>query len=156
MLNGYPEQLKASISKATTAGMSTLNTFVLENDIWILDSGTTVEIYCRTNWLISLKNSVSSVQLPYGSSSNVLKSGDLTFTNSKKITNILYVPEFKLNLMSIAKLTKELSCSVTLLPKFSIMQYLYSGMVLGIRREDGVSLPFQDFYFIHSLTSSLY
>lgn len=52
------------------------------------------------------------------------------------LTNVLYVPDFKFNLLSVAKLTRDLSCSVSFFPKFCVLQGLYSGRVIGIGKED--------------------
>lgn len=112
MLKWYKEQSKTSTSRANATGMISSNTSLLGNDTWILDFGATGHIPYRSDWLPSLKNSDSGVQLPNGSHSNVLNVGDVAFGNSKKLTNVLYIPEFKHNLMSIAKLTKDLSCSI--------------------------------------------
>lgn len=45
------------------------------------------------------------------------------------------MPGFKFNLLSVSKITKELSCSVIFYPKFCTFQDLYSGKVMGIGRE---------------------
>lgn len=55
--------------------------------------------------------------------------------NKKKFSGVLYLPEFKYNLIYVAKLTNDLSCSITFYPNHVIMQDLSSGVVLGIGKE---------------------
>jgi len=54
---------------------------------------------------------------------------------NKCVDNILHGPDFKFNLLSVSKLTKQLRCSVNFYPDFCLFQELYSGKVLGIGRE---------------------
>lgn len=55
--------------------------------------------------------------------------------------NVLHVPDIKFNLISVAKLTKDLLCSVSFFPKFCVLQALYSGKMIGIgRKSDGLYL----------------
>lgn len=51
--------------------------------------------------------------------------------------NILYVPDFRFNLLSVSKLTRELSCSVNFFPDFYVFQNLYNDKVKGIGKERG-------------------
>ena len=49
------------------------------------------------------------------------------------------MPEFQFNLLSVAKLTKELQCCVSFFPDFFIIQDLFNGKVKGIGEErDGL------------------
>lgn len=50
---------------------------------------------------------------------------------------MLYVPNFKFNLLSVAKLTKELKCIANFFPDFCVYQDLWNGKVKGIGRERG-------------------
>jgi len=55
--------------------------------------------------------------------------------------NVLHVPDFKFNLLSVSQITKALSCVVLFFPEFCVFQGLYNGKVLGIGRErDGLYL----------------
>ena len=46
--------------------------------------------------------------------------------------NVMYIPEFKHNLLSVSKLTMELNCSVHFYPDFCSFHDLFSGRVKGI------------------------
>lgn len=52
------------------------------------------------------------------------------------ITKVYHIPEFKYNLLSVSKVTKELNCSVTFFPHFCVFQELYTGKVREIDKED--------------------
>ncbi|XP_070014454.1 uncharacterized protein [Nicotiana sylvestris] len=51
------------------------------------------------------------------------------------MSNVLVVPDFMFNLLSMSKLTKELSRSVNFFPGFCVFQELWSGKVKGIGRQ---------------------
>ncbi|XP_075098909.1 uncharacterized protein LOC142175808 [Nicotiana tabacum] len=51
------------------------------------------------------------------------------------LRDVLHVLDFKFNLMSVSKLTRELSCCPAFFPDFCIFQDLYSGKVLEIGKE---------------------
>lgn len=53
-----------------------------------------------------------------------------------KLKNVLHVPDFKFNLMSVSKLTRDLSCAAIFLPELCMFQDLYNGRVKGIDKED--------------------
>lgn len=55
--------------------------------------------------------------------------------------NVLHVPNFKFNLLSVNRLIKDLLCSISFFPNFCVMQALSNGKVIGIGREhDGLCL----------------
>lgn len=51
------------------------------------------------------------------------------------LKNGLHLLDFIFNLTSIAKLTRDLICSVNFFPNFCVLEELYSGKVIGIGRE---------------------
>ena len=77
------------------------------------------------------------VNLPTGDKASITHIGDTHLFNNEVIKDVLCVPEFKFNLLSVSQLTRELSCFVTFYPEFCIFQDLYSGRVKGIGREAG-------------------
>lgn len=78
----------------------------------------------------------NKVQLPTGSVASVSHTGNASLLSNHEISNILYIPDFKFNLLSVSKLTKELKCMVGFFPNFCIFQDLFSGQVKGIDREE--------------------
>ncbi|XP_075092045.1 uncharacterized protein LOC142172161 [Nicotiana tabacum] len=52
---------------------------------------------------------------------------DWIILGNQKVKDVLYVPDFKFNLLSVSKLTKDLSCLAAFYPDFCVLQGLYSG-----------------------------
>jgi len=78
---------------------------------WILDSGATDHITSNSTFLFKTKfSSIPSVNLPTGSSAPITSIGDVSFNSNITLKNVLCVPSFRLNLMSVSKLTKSLNC----------------------------------------------
>ena len=90
---------------------------------WILDSGATHHI---TSSPTSLKHvdknlSLAPVSLPSGDVAKITVTGSIQFNNSFQLNNVLCVPSFKVDLMSIGKITDDLHCSVTFFPSWCIL-----------------------------------
>ncbi|XP_070015317.1 uncharacterized protein [Nicotiana sylvestris] len=75
------------------------------------------------------------VQVLNGNKSQITDIGDATILGGQRIRNVLHVPVFKFNLLSVAKLIKNLVCTVKFFPDFYLLQGLYSVKVMGIGRE---------------------
>lgn len=126
-------------SSAHTAGKALS---VSENNkVWIVDTGATNHMVSHLDMFI--KGTVSKlavpkmVSLPNGNTTQVTHVGSCALSDKSIISNVFYLPEFKYNLMSVSKLTKELDCSVTFFPNFYIFQDLYSGKVKEVGRAAG-------------------
>lgn len=116
--------------------------FVSENSkVWIVDTGATNHMVSQLDMFI--KGSViklevpKSVYLPNGNTTQVTHVGSCALSDRSIISNVFYLPEFKYNLMSVSKLTKELECSVTFFPNCYVFQELYSGKVKEIGEDEG-------------------
>lgn len=80
----------------------------------------------------------TQVLLPTGNVASVSHIGSsCVFSNHDAVTNVLHIPDFKYNLLSVSKLTKELHWAVHIYPDFCIFQDLFTGQVKGIGREKG-------------------
>ncbi|KAG8482872.1 hypothetical protein CXB51_023953 [Gossypium anomalum] len=125
----------ASLAETSLAGM------VLPCE-WILDTGATNHMLSDFHCLesaVSCASLSSCVRLPTGSSSPITHTGSCTISPDIKLANVLYIPDFRYNLLSISKLTKDLHCFVAFYPHFCIFQDLSSGKMKGIGREqDGL------------------
>ncbi|KAH0705523.1 hypothetical protein KY290_010213 [Solanum tuberosum] len=77
------------------------------------------------------------VYLPNGDSTHVTHVGSCALGDNGIISNVLYLPDFQYNLLSVSKLTKELDCSVTFFLNCCVFQELYSGKVKQIGEETG-------------------
>ncbi|KAK3008274.1 hypothetical protein RJ639_014960 [Escallonia herrerae] len=99
---------------------------------WILDSGATDHItsdptlFTQTN-----SSSIPSVNLPTGSSASINSIGTIPFNSNITLDNVLCVPSFRLNLMSVSKPTNDLNCCAILFPSFCALQDLATGKMIG-------------------------
>ncbi|XP_075104254.1 uncharacterized protein LOC142178500 [Nicotiana tabacum] len=73
------------------------------------------------------KGSNDGVQIPTDSRSEITYTRDAIVMETQRITNVLHVPDFKFNLLSVSKLTKELCCSACFYPDFVVFQGLFNG-----------------------------
>jgi len=130
-------------TQANTTGKVLL---VSENSqVWIVDTGASNHMVSNLDMLTS--DSVIKVKepkpvyLPTGEVSYVSHTGLCKISPRSVITNVYHIPEFKYNLLSVSKVTKELNCSVTFFPHFCVFQELYTGKVREVgKEEDGLYL----------------
>jgi len=108
---------------------------------WIIDTGASDHMINNPHYLINenIVKSRGKVQLPTGESAIVSHIGSVQLNECDMINEVLCIPTFKFNLLSVHKLTKELNCYVSFFPTHCVFQDLLSGKVKGIGRvEDGL------------------
>jgi len=105
--------ISSSITAASISNAKCL-TSQLGNDIWILDSGASDHMSHDAKLLHDLKSLVHpiTVSLPNGQQVQVSHCGILKLNNSIELENVLLVPQFKYNLLSVKQLAKQLHCNV--------------------------------------------
>ena len=132
---------KKEMKQVNMTGMANCFSTNVASHCWIVDSGASHHITTNEHLLRNSKCTASShqdkVNLPTGDKASITHIGDTHLFNNEMIKEVLCVPEFKFNLLSVSQLTKELSCFVSFYPEFCIFQDLYSGRVKGIGREEG-------------------
>ncbi|KAG8495219.1 hypothetical protein CXB51_012817 [Gossypium anomalum] len=132
---------ESSVAPAASLAETSLAGMVLPCE-WILDTGATNHMLSDFRCLesaVSCASYSSCVRLPTGSSSPITHTGSCTISPDLKLADVLYIPDFRYNLLSISKLTKDLHCFVSFYPHFCIFQDLSSGKMKGIGREqDGL------------------
>jgi hypothetical protein len=73
---------------------------------WILDFGASHHIYNSTQWFHSYNEiTLVSVKLPNGNSVIAKYAGTVKFSSHFTLYNVLYVPNFSVNLISVLKLS---------------------------------------------------
>ena len=115
---------------------------------WIIDSGATYHI--TTSNFISTLHPIAhplSINVLTGNTVNVTSTGDVKLSSSFTLHNILFVPEFKFNLMSISQLTKSLNFVVFFYPKFFFFQDLTMKTLIGMGEER------DDLYYFKPVTT---
>jgi Integrase core domain len=99
---------------------------------WVLDSGATDHMTWNKNKLtnITQNKDPQHVIVANGNEVQIHGYGTTKFL-TKDVKNILYLPEFNSNLLSISKITQELNCNVIFSPKTVIFQDRESGKKIG-------------------------
>ena len=72
----------------------------------------------------------------------------IQFNNSFQLNNVLYVPSFKVDLMSIGKTIDDLHCSVIFFPSWCIFQDLAARTMIGVGKWR------DDLYYLVALAST--
>lgn len=100
------------------SGMITCNSVQVAATEWIMDTGATNHMTSNLKLLVNLKPVVANmtVNLPTGARAMVSHVGDVYLQNGLQLLNVLYVPMFTHNLLSIHKLAQHycghgLSCN---------------------------------------------
>lgn len=81
---------------------------------WILDTGATDHVTCNSkNFITYHEIKPIHVTLPNGNTVKATHSGTVHFTNEFKLFNVLYIPDFTLNIISVQQLITSLNCKLT-------------------------------------------
>ena len=96
----------------------------LENGVWILDSGASDHMSYDHEALVDLQffKQPLSVTLPNGYKVLVHQYGKLHLSNDLVLDNVLLVPHFKYNLLSIKSRTSQLHCKVVFTEDLCMLQ----------------------------------
>lgn len=116
-----------------------LSFFYDNNHKWIIDIGATNHMASNLdiveNKLEVAGIHIKKVHLPNGEVSDVTNMGSCNVANAGRIDNVLYLPEFKHNLLSVSKITKEINCCAIFYLGFYLLQDLCSRKVKVIGKE---------------------
>lgn len=77
-------------------------------------AGKDAHLYNKVSYACSNGN----VQLPDGNKTSVTQSGSISLTPTIVLHNVLFVPTFHFNLLSVSKVTEDHHCFVVFHPKF--------------------------------------
>lgn len=93
------------------------------DSVWILDTGAFDHV-CPFIRLFSCIKLIEPVTVKFPTGSTVLAhySGDIYFSDSLYLKDVLYIPQFQFNLISISKITKTLHCTLTFSHDFCDIQ----------------------------------
>ena len=96
---------------------------VLNRGVWILDSGASEHMSLESTFLhdLTLSTCPMMINLPNGTQVEVTHSGKLRITDGLILNDVLLVPKFKFNLLSIKRLYEQLH---------SIIQFIESNVLL--------------------------
>ena len=102
-------------------------------DIWVLDSGTTDHIVCSKDLLTTITAIIQTiVELPNGETARVTHIGTITLSSKLILKNVLCVPSFSFNILSISMITKSQVCYPVFLSSYCFIQDLISWQTIGV------------------------
>ncbi|CAL8998680.1 unnamed protein product [Prunus brigantina] len=105
---------------------------------WIIDSGATDHITSSPHLLTNVKHStMPPVKLPSGDQAPITATGTLPINSYSFLKDVLGVPTFKVDLMSVSKITEDLTCSVTFFPQWCVLQDLATRRTIGLGKQRG-------------------
>ena len=106
---------------------------------WIIDSGATDHMTGSSSIFSSYKPCAGSkiVKIADGSLSPIAGNGDIKLSPSITLSNVLHVPKFLCNLLSISKVTKDLNCRANFFHSHCEFQDTDLGKMIGNARECG-------------------
>ena len=107
------EGIFSSLTDASISNAICL-TCQLGSDIWILDSGASDHMSYDARFLHGLRSldTPITVSLPNGQKVQVSHCGTLKLKNWIELKNVLLVPQFQYNLLSVKQLARQLQCDV--------------------------------------------
>ena len=110
-----------------------VNKTAFNSETWVLDTGATDHIIHSVTLFTKITSSISTfVQLPNGKKVIVTHIGTIQVTSTLVLENVLCVPSFSFNLISVSKLTKSLSCCLVFLSNFCFIQDLSCWKKIGV------------------------
>ena len=101
-----------------------LNRTAFGANTWAIDTGTTNHVVHYVHLLIDFTAINCVVELPNGEIAMVTHIGSICLFEILILTNVLCVPSFSFNLLSISQLTKRVSCCLIFPSTFCFIQDL--------------------------------
>ena len=99
------------------------NIHKFEAATWILDSGATDHVASSLTYYSTYREiNPMVVHLPTSQQVIATHSGTVKFTEFLHLEDVLYLPSFNFNLISISKLVSALNCKLTFLPNSCLIQ----------------------------------
>ena len=109
-----------------------LNHIFSSTQFWIVDSSATRHICCSATAFVSLRPiQNSTVNLPNHIQIPVSFCGDVTLSSILTLKDVLFVPQFKFNLISVSALSCGSQLIVSFLPDCFIIQELSTKKMIG-------------------------
>lgn len=100
---------------------------------WVLDTSATDHIICYVSLLTSITNLTQRVlELPNGESAQVTHIGTIKLSATLVLDNVLCVPSFSFNLLSISKVTQKQPYFLVFLSQFCFIQDLLSWKMIRL------------------------
>ena len=109
---------------------------VFKSNDWILDTGAIDNMVHLVSQLTVVTSTVHScVFLPNGDQALITHIGTVQISPTLTLTNVLCVPTFSFNLISVSKLTRHSSCCLIFLGQCCFIQDLAQWSMIGLSKE---------------------
>ena len=134
-LNNQDEDSSSKANVVTKPGLSKVT-----SRNWIVDSGPIDRTTSSSKLLHKDKTCLlPPVLLLSGKKMNIVTKGSLTLNSIYYLHDMLSMPTFKVDLISVSHLTRGLNCSVTFFPYWCILQDLATRRTIGLGKQcDGL------------------
>ncbi|CAN6541579.1 unnamed protein product [Malus baccata var. baccata] len=134
--SSFANQVGNSLNVEDLLGKAFSFTYNGKKNIWILDNGATDHIVCSSDLLTHSRPVENhTVELPNGSFAKVTHIGQIIFFPNLSLDNVLCVPPFRSNLISISKLAYDSLHITIFLSHFCVIQDLCSRKMIGTEIE---------------------
>jgi len=109
---------------------------VLSSSSWVIDSGATHHVCHDITLFQTLSETMNdSVTLPTGYGVKITGIGSVELSDHMILKNVLYIPDFRLNLLSVSQLTKDLGYRVSFNESCCMIQDHIKGLMIGKREQ---------------------
>ena len=108
---------------------------------WIIDTGASHHMTGNVDVLVNIKkcNSEPKINLPTGETSTITHVGDIILKNNLILKNVLFVPSFKHNLLSVRKLSQNGDCRAIFHTEFCLFERETCHSLMGVGKvENGL------------------
>ena len=110
-----------------------VNKRAYDSNTWVIDTGAIDHIVCYVHLLTTIIAITQSiVQLPNGETALVTHIGTVTLSSSLILQNVLYVPSFTFNLLSVSTFTKSQPYCLVFLSTFCFIHDLTFWRTIGV------------------------
>ena len=110
-----------------------INRTAFENHVWVIDTGASNHIVCSVSMLTTFTSiSHCVVKLPNNESATITHVGTVQLSAQFTLHNVLCVPSFTFNLLSVSQLTKQLPFCLVFLSQFCLIQDLTCWRTIGV------------------------
>ena len=94
------------------------------DSVWIVDSGASDHVTYDLSLLHNVKKMsfTCNITMPNGKRAPITHSGSMFLRDKIEIHNVLYIPSFQYNLLSVSKLARQLSANVIFTPTSCVLQ----------------------------------
>ncbi|KAL2925632.1 Retrovirus-related Pol polyprotein from transposon RE2, partial [Bienertia sinuspersici] len=107
----------------------------LFSNAWIIDSGATDHMCCSLHHFStydSISNENHTITIPDGTKVKVTHKGTVQLANGILLQNVLLVPGFRFNLISVTRLSQVLSCEIIFTKSNCLIQGHSKGMPIAL------------------------